>query len=192
MTDIWAKTRVERQIKVMKIVWLVLLATPAIYLFILTSKVTAEPLDWQAVYADFQFQLFAGVSGVLLILSRVLPSKIFSYTLKNELARPWTDTYLRNAATSKGQRIYRDEDIPKLLALQGEDLRSVRAGGAYMISKLIPWSLCESVAIFGFLLAMQFKSMAIYYPFAGVALLAIATMGPSFDDMKTNMRGGLG
>jgi hypothetical protein len=60
--------------------------------------------------------------------------------------------------------------------------------GRWLSAQILSWSLCESVAIYGLVLAFVTHEPAAYYPFAAVALLLLALYRPRRRDLEAVAR----
>jgi hypothetical protein len=182
--DPWFQKRLDGRIKIFRIVWFALMASILIYGFILSQKPSNVAVDWNDVIQNPIGLPFMIAAAMTFVLSFILPTIFIKALSKRAMVRPWNEQSLRAAVTSKGQRLYRDEDIPKLLALSGEDLSVERFTGPYLIFKILRWALSESAAIFGFLLGSMMHSVQVFYPFAAVALLGMLMSGPSLTELR--------
>lgn len=164
-----------------RVVWFAFLASPLFFAFVLSQMKNTVP----ASEANPSSMLipFAAVALVCLVLSRVLPNLLMEKSIRRFQGQPWTEATMR-AETHKGQRIYKDEDIPKYLALEPEDQMMVRASGSYLTLKIMQLALCEASATLGFVYAQSSLSPQAYWPFGGAALIALAFSGPSVEHLR--------
>jgi hypothetical protein len=184
ISDPWAKQRLQKQLMTMRIVWIALMVTVPFYGFLLSRTTSSVPIDWSETIKNPLFIIPTVVSMGVLIMSIVLPNILMTAMNRKAQSHPWTEQGLRSAVTAKGQRLYREQDIPKLLALKGQDLQMVRAAAPYMMGKVVQWAMAESAATMGFVLTSQIKSIELFYPFALAALLGLLIAAPGLEEMR--------
>lgn len=176
MMNPWAKGLVEQRFKIARIVWFAFMASPLLFAFLLSQNAGA-PVEGAAT-DNHLLMPFALVALTCLVMSRILPEMLLKNAIKQIRAEPLTEDGMR-AVTYKGRRVYKDEDIPKYLALEPGDQLMVRASGPYFTMKIVQFALCESAATLGFVLAHNSHSLQLFFPFGAAAMLGLAISGPS-------------
>jgi hypothetical protein len=68
------------------------------------------------------------------------------------------------------------------------DTVPTRALGRWLSAQLLSWALCESVAIYGLVLAFVTHEPAAYYPFGAVALVLMLLYPPRRRDLEAVAR----
>lgn len=182
ISDLWAKERVNRSMTVVRIVWVALIATIFVYGFLL-SRTTQLSVDWMEIFNKPLFLPFALFGMSTFALSFFIPKMLGPAMVRSAQSHDWTEASLRGAMV-KGRRLYPDADIPKLLALSGMDLQIVRATNAYFMSKIFQWIAIDISAAMGFSLASTTKSLAVFFPFATLALLGLFMTPPSLREWR--------
>ena len=187
ITNTWAKQRLEKQFLTLKIIWIALMVPLGMYGFIL-MQLPQQPDQWDALLADPMTVTLVVAALAAVVMSRLVPAQVGLSMRRQELKKSWSEETLREARNGKGVRLYRDEDLPELVALSGEDQLAIRAFNPYMIEKIIQWTLSEAAAMMGFVLAQTFDSSDLYWPFALLALAGVLSAPPSLAELLRKAR----
>jgi hypothetical protein len=182
--DPWFQKRLEGRFLVFRCVWIALMASLGVYGFVLRQMQPGDQADWASILSNPLLVPLSCAACATLALAFVLPPMVMKGASAKAMARPWTEGALRAAVTPKGYPLYREQDIPHLLALPEEDQRLERILLPYGTCKILRWTLSESVAVFGFVLGMTMHSFPVYLPFAAVTLVAMLASGPQLAELK--------